>query len=91
MACFISASRTVIRVGPDGAVPHVLLGVKLCRLILPVECPLSVPIARKLPFRFRPNFSREANVRSRRIEINAARSGMARATAATGRDKAVSE
>jgi hypothetical protein len=22
VACFISASRTVIRVGPDGAVPH---------------------------------------------------------------------
>jgi hypothetical protein len=31
------------------------LWVKLCRLTLPVECPLSLPIARKLPFRFRPN------------------------------------
>ena len=28
--------------------------VKLCRLTLPVECPLSLPITRKLPFRFRP-------------------------------------
>ena len=29
--------------------------VKLCRLTLSVECPLSLPITRKLPFRFRPD------------------------------------
>jgi hypothetical protein len=31
------------------------LRVKLCRFTLPVECPLSLPIARKVPFGFRPN------------------------------------
>ena len=29
--------------------------VKLCRLTLPVACPFSLPITRKLPFRFRPS------------------------------------